>query len=184
VGALDGAAADVEGRGEPAIDAEEFGSGGGADDVDDSVDGADFMEVDALDGDGMDGGFGFAEELEGADCALLYGLGEGGVADDAEDYGEGAVGLVGVLVIMVVRVIVRVLMRVRVDLARAVSMLVLLSVGMLVGVAVAVRGEDVDLGADDAAAGDFAGFEAGAYVEDRGDGGELVEGHAGIDEGA
>jgi hypothetical protein len=83
VGALDGAAADIEGCGNPAIDAEEFGPGGGADDVDDGVDGADLVEMNPLDGDGVDGGFGFAEELEGADGALLYGFGERGVADDA-----------------------------------------------------------------------------------------------------
>ena len=64
--ALDGAAADVEGRGEPAIDAENLCSGGGADDVDDGVDRADLVEVDFFDGDGMDGGFGFAQELKGA----------------------------------------------------------------------------------------------------------------------
>ena len=72
MGALDGAAPHVEGRRDPTIDGEEFGSGGGADDVNDGVDGADFVEVNALNGDGVDGGFGFAEELEGAGGILLH----------------------------------------------------------------------------------------------------------------
>jgi hypothetical protein len=49
--AFDGAAANVEGRGEPAIDAENLSSGGGADDVDDGVDRAYLVEVDVLNGD-------------------------------------------------------------------------------------------------------------------------------------
>ena len=72
MGALDGAAADVEGRSDPAVHGEEFGSGGGANNVDDGVDGADFMEVDALDGHGVNGGFSFAQELKGAGGTLLY----------------------------------------------------------------------------------------------------------------
>ena len=65
----DCSAAHVEGRGKPAIDAESLAAGGGADDIDDGVDRADFVEVDFLDGNGMNGGFGFAEKLKGADGA-------------------------------------------------------------------------------------------------------------------
>jgi hypothetical protein len=91
--AEDGAAADVEGRGEPAVDGEGLGSGGGADDVDDGVDGTDLVEVDLFDGDGVDGGFGLAEELEGAAGAGFYGVRERGGGDDFEDGGEVAVGV-------------------------------------------------------------------------------------------
>ena len=45
---------------------------GGADDVDDGVDGADFVEVHLLDGHGVDVGFGLAEKLKGAGGAGLY----------------------------------------------------------------------------------------------------------------
>ena len=55
--AFDCAAAHIQWRRNPAIDAEGFAARGGAVDVDDGVDGADFVEVDFLDGNGMNGGF-------------------------------------------------------------------------------------------------------------------------------
>ena len=151
----DGAAADVEGRGEPAIDAEGFGSGGGADDVDDGVDCADLVEVDLFDGDGMDDGFGLAEKLEGAAGAGFYGVGERGGGDDLEDGGEVAVGGVCLGVW-----------------------------GLGVGGWGEFGGEDVDFGAGDAAADDFAGLEARADVESGGGLFKEGEGDASVDERA
>jgi len=77
--------------------AEQLSADGGADDIDDGVDRADFVEVNFLNGDGMDGGFGFAEELKGADGAVFGGIGERGGADDLKDRGEGTMGGVGVV---------------------------------------------------------------------------------------
>ena len=103
VGALDHAAADVERRAVPVRARrsreclrEVLDAGAGADDIDDGVDRADFVEVDLLDGDVVDFGFGGAEQLEGADGEVLHGLGEGGGVDEVADDGEGAA--VGVLV--------------------------------------------------------------------------------------
>ena len=99
VRALDRAAADIERRGEPAIDAERFASGGGADDVDDGVDRADFVKVNFFDGHGVDRGFSFAEQLKGAAGAVFYRLSKRRGSNDGEDRGERAVGvIVGVLV--------------------------------------------------------------------------------------
>ena len=99
VGAVDHAAADVE-RGAVPVEGlagigegllvEVVDAGGGGDDVDDGVDGSDLVEVDLVDGDVVDFGFGGAEELEGVDGEVFDGLGEGGVADEVADDGEGA----------------------------------------------------------------------------------------------
>ena len=64
MGALDGTAADVEIRSQPAINAEMRAPHGRADDIDDGVDGADFVEVNLLDGHGVNLGFGFTEQLK------------------------------------------------------------------------------------------------------------------------
>ena len=77
----------LSGDAEPAIDVERLASSRGADDVDDGVDGTDFVKMHALNGDGMDGGFGFAEQLKGADGAVFGGVGDGGGANDFEDCG-------------------------------------------------------------------------------------------------
>ncbi len=55
--ALDGAAADVERRSQPAIDVEVGGADCRADDVDDGVDGAYFVEVNLLNRHGVDSRF-------------------------------------------------------------------------------------------------------------------------------
>ena len=111
-----------------------FASDGGADDVDDGVDGANFVEVDIFDGHGVDAGFGFAEELEGAGGASFYGGGERRGLDDGEDRGEGAVVLMGVFV------------RMRMGVNGAVGVGVFVRVAMLVIVGMAVTGIVLVLG--------------------------------------
>ena len=71
-----------------------FTSHGRADDIDDGVDGADLVELDLLDGHGMDIGFGFAQELESSAGASLYRFRQRGSRNDAEDCGERAMRLV------------------------------------------------------------------------------------------
>jgi hypothetical protein len=158
--ALDGAAADVEGRSEPAVYPEVFASDGGADDVDDGVDGADFVEVHILDGHGVDAGFGFAEKLEGVGCAGLYGSGEGRGSDDAEDRGERAVRLVCVIMRVLVGMdgAVGVSMFVGMCVLGRVLMLVVVDVGVVVVVGMLgfTFHDDVDLGSGEAAAHDLA----------------------------
>jgi hypothetical protein len=73
VGAVDHAAADVEGGGEPLVDCEGVDAGGGGDDVNDGVDCAYFVEVNFFDGDVVDLCFGGAEEFERVDCRLFDG---------------------------------------------------------------------------------------------------------------
>ncbi len=90
VGAIDHAATDVERGGVPAVDVERVDSGAGGNDIDDGIDGADFVEVDFFDVDVMDFGFGGAEEFEGVDGGLLDGSGEAGGLDEGADGGEGA----------------------------------------------------------------------------------------------
>jgi hypothetical protein len=67
-----GSAAHVERRRKPAIHAERLGARGGADNIDDGVHRAHLVEVHLFDGDGMDGGFRFAQQLKGANGALLH----------------------------------------------------------------------------------------------------------------
>ena len=54
MGALDHAAADVDRGGVPCVDVEVVDAGGGADDVDDGIYSADFVEVNVVDGDVVD----------------------------------------------------------------------------------------------------------------------------------
>ena len=57
---VDGAAADVDGRGMDFADVEEVERYAGAYDVGDGIDGSDFVEVDFFDGNAVDAGFGVA----------------------------------------------------------------------------------------------------------------------------
>jgi hypothetical protein len=66
VGAVDEAASDVDGRTIPALDIERGNADGGAGDVDDGIDGAYFVKMYLVEWQIVDGGFGLAEELEGA----------------------------------------------------------------------------------------------------------------------
>jgi hypothetical protein len=236
---LNGATADVEGRGDPAVDGKVLGPYGGTDDVDDGVNGADLVEVDALDRDAVNGGFGFTEELERAAGVVLHCIGKRGSGDDAEDGGERAVFVLvsllvsvfagvfvitgvfvgmGVFVLVLVRVLAVVLMLMRACMVVGFSVGVAVRVAMLVGMGEAVvpvgmrvdvrmrgrrsRGDggfagvntfvaasgfadaDVDLGAGEAAAQDFAGLEARPDVEGIGGSGKLVKRDARVDHGA
>ncbi len=80
---------------------------GGADDIDDGIDGADLMEVDLFDVYVMDFGFAGAEEFEGPDGGLSYGFCKRSGLDERVDRGEGASVMVIVALVsmgMVVRV--------------------------------------------------------------------------------
>ncbi len=59
--AFHSAAADVERRSKPAVDAECSAAGSSADDIDDGVDRADLVEVNRFEGNGVDACFGLAE---------------------------------------------------------------------------------------------------------------------------
>ncbi len=61
VGALDKATADIDGRAVPAIDVERGEADGGAGDIDDGIDGADFVKMYLIEWNIVDGGFGLAE---------------------------------------------------------------------------------------------------------------------------
>jgi hypothetical protein len=90
---------------------------------------------------------------------------------------------------VLVGMMVLVFMRMGVNKARGVGMGVGVSVFVRVG-AGGFGGEDVfaganiDLGAGDATADDFSGFETGADIEDCGDCRQFLERHTGVDEGA
>src|SRR5690606_37729315 len=88
------AGADVDGRANDAIDAEMVESNGGADDVYDGVERADFVEVNFLDIHAVDSGFGFAEAAEDADGGLFDRRIERALVDDLLDRGQRAVVMV------------------------------------------------------------------------------------------
>ena len=95
VSADDGAAADVDGRAVPGADLQVVNARAGGDDVDDGVDGSNFVEVDVVDGNIVDFGLGFAEQLEGADGGLLDGCGERRALNQGANGGERAAMGVG-----------------------------------------------------------------------------------------
>ena len=139
-----GAAADVERRREPAIDAERFAAGRRADDIDNGVDGADLVKVNLLDGNGVNGRLGLAQQLKGAAGAGLHRIAQGSGRDDAENGRERAVRGVGVFLLVrmrlgvgvlgvgvrFVRVLMRVFVRVRLVVMRM-AMLVFMAVRAL-----------------------------------------------------
>ena len=81
VGAVDHAAADVEGGAVPAVDGERVDAGAAGYDIDDGVDGADLVEVNFFDVDVVDFGFAGAEEFEGVDGGLFDRSGQVGGVD-------------------------------------------------------------------------------------------------------
>ena len=71
----------LSGRDDELVDVQGFGANGGANDVDDGIDGADFVKVDGLDGYVVDLGFCGAEGLEdlaGASVSRVSLIGSGG----------------------------------------------------------------------------------------------------------
>ena len=81
----DRSAAHVQGRRKPTIHTERLSARGSADDIDDSVYRANFMKMDLFNGDGMNSGFGLAQQLEGADGAGFHRFRERGRANDGEN---------------------------------------------------------------------------------------------------
>ena len=71
-------------------------AGGGGDDVDDGVDGAYFVEVDVLDGDVVNFGFGGAEELESANREGFDFVRKCCFLNEIANDGKGAAVFVGV----------------------------------------------------------------------------------------
>ena len=135
------------------------------------------MEVDLVDGDVVDFGFGVAKELEGVDGEGLDGGREWGGLDEGADDGEGAAVdvRVGVIVLVVVFVCVGFVgvgvgvLFVGVGLAGLVEVLglgvpgVLVSVGVLVDSLVGVAGRDFAFGRRTTLEhGDLGGGDAGA----------------------
>ncbi len=111
VRATHGAASNVELRRHPAIDAKRRGACGCANDVHDGVDRADLVKVDLLNGNGMNAGFGFAEQLKGARSAVLHHLGKRSGTDDAKNGRERT--MMRVLLIVRVRAFMGMRMRMR-----------------------------------------------------------------------
>ena len=87
------AAADVERRRDDAVGAEPFHREHGADDVDDRVDGADLVQVDAVERHVVNRGLGFGEPVEQRDGARLPGRRQRRTADVALDVGEAVMTL-------------------------------------------------------------------------------------------
>ena len=106
-------AAHVERRGKPAANAEGFAARSGAHDVDDRVYRAHFVEVNLLDRDGVNRGFGLAQQLKGAAGSEFYGFRNRCGTDDPENRRKRSV-LVAVLVMMVRRVLVIMMVFVRI----------------------------------------------------------------------
>jgi len=78
-----------------AFDAEPVQAEDDADDIDDGVDGAYFVEVDAVDGGAVDFGLGLGEAQEDAFGVFFYVGSEVGFVDDFVDVGQVAVALGG-----------------------------------------------------------------------------------------
>ena len=119
----------------------------GTDNVGNGIDRTDFVEVDFVDGEAVNRGFGFAEDLEDATGGGFDGGGDFGFVDQLEDLGEAAMVVivslfVGVIVLMTMIVIMSVLLVCR-----------------------QVSDEDVKLGGGDAVADGFFGFVFGTEAE-------------------
>jgi hypothetical protein len=138
------------------------------------------MEMHFFDGNGMDGGFGFAEELKRSDGAGFHRLREWGSADDGENGREMAMRGVGRCRLRLVRVSF-VPMRVFAMGVRLVCVL-----GLSVGVGGLMRGlaggEDIHFGCGDASAHDFAHFKARADIQCRCGLFQMGKGNAGVNQ--
>ena len=91
VGGFDPAAAGVDGRYDDAVDAQQVEADDGADDIEDGVGGADFVELDLVDGGAVDVGFGFGEAAEDLAGFLFYLRLQVGGGDAGVDVGVGVV---------------------------------------------------------------------------------------------
>jgi hypothetical protein len=150
VSAINHASANIERGGVPGVNGEGMNARTGGDDVDDGVDGADFVEMDLLDVNVMNLRLAGAEKLERADGGAFYGIGQECFLDEGANARKGAA--VGVRVIMLVGVLCVVVVMVRVSVLLLVFVVVL-SMGMVVGVLGGVAAfQHIDLGRRDSAA--------------------------------
>src|ERR1019366_2451527 len=85
--ALHRSAADVERGADNLVYAQGFCPYGGADDVDHGVNRADLVEVDLLDGSGVDLRFGCSQSFKDRDSGLLGRITNSGFADDFANFG-------------------------------------------------------------------------------------------------
>ncbi len=81
MGAMDEASAFDDRAGEDARFAEHFKRNTGADDIDDGIDRADFVEVNFFRGQAVDTAFGVGDALENGDGFMFYPVGEGAGGD-------------------------------------------------------------------------------------------------------
>ena len=91
---LDGAAPDVQRRRDDVVDAEPLHREHDADDVDDGVDGADFVQVNLVDRHVVDRGLGLAEALEQRLGAGLPRRRQRRVTDEVRDLAQRAMAVV------------------------------------------------------------------------------------------
>src|SRR4029077_9306107 len=91
MGRLGCASAHVQGRTGERFDAQGREADTRSDNVDDRVDGADFVEVNLLERHVMDSGFGYTKIAEDGGGTLLHGRREWGLTDDVENGAERAV---------------------------------------------------------------------------------------------
>ena len=179
MGAFDGACADVEGRADPLINGETFRADGGANDIDEGVDGSNFVEVDVFDAAVVDLGFGRAEVFEDANGRGFGCGGNVGGVDDLADFGETASVRVSVgvgwmrmrdrgdasFMAVAMRMCVGRRMRVRVCRLRSVGRSRFLLPEDLAREVFFSVGVDVDFSGGDAVAGDAGNFQFCAEVE-------------------
>lgn len=93
MGAVDSAAAEVEGRAVPGVGGDVLGGDGGADDVYDGIFGADLVKVDRLGIAIVNLGLGGGEEGKGAEGEIFSTGTDGGTGDNLANFGESAMGV-------------------------------------------------------------------------------------------
>src|SRR5580765_3928459 len=93
---LDGATTNVQGGAGEGLDAQSREADTRPDNVDDGIDGANFVEMDLLERHVVDSGFGNTETAEDGGCALLHRRRKRRLRNDVENRAERAVR-VGVL---------------------------------------------------------------------------------------
>lgn len=158
---FDGARAYVDGRAIDLVNFEQVESVAGTDDVSNGIDSTDFVEVDLVDGETVDSGFGFAEDLEDATGGSFDGSWDFSFVDELEDLDEAAmIVIVSLFVCVVMTMFVTVIVTVIVIMA--VIMIVIMTVLLVGGL---VADEDVELGGGDAVANGFFGFIFGTEAE-------------------
>ena len=95
MGTANGPGADGQRGTENFLDFEGIEADAGGDDIDDRIDGADFVEVNLVDGFVVDGGLDPAEVVEDGDGVVFGGGGNGTAVDQATDIRQGPMGVGG-----------------------------------------------------------------------------------------